>query len=86
METIVEEIDKDVAGGLVTNDMVRKSRSLYNLFDLDQTLYYKVLQTHFSETIPVISVPTVAWTAKFFSRKLNRPKGMYVNFYDKDSI
>lgn len=35
METIVEEIDKDVAGGLVTNDMVRKSRSLYNLFDLD---------------------------------------------------
>lgn len=35
METVFTERDQDVAGGLVTHDMIRKSRSLYNLLDLD---------------------------------------------------
>lgn len=35
METVFEDKDFDVAGGMVTPDMIRKSWSLYNLFDLD---------------------------------------------------
>ncbi len=68
MESAVQDKDEEVAVGMVTPEMIRKSRSLGNLYDLDQTLYYKVLQTHFEEILQVVSVPTVAWTAKFFSR------------------
>ena len=51
MESVVEDQEEEVIDGLVTPEMIRKSRSLHNLYDLDQTLYYKVLQTHFKETL-----------------------------------
>lgn len=31
MESVLEDKDEEVTGGLITPDMVRKSRSLYNL-------------------------------------------------------
>ena len=31
MESVVEDKDEEISSGLVTPDMIRKSRSLYNL-------------------------------------------------------
>ena len=60
------EIHKDLETNVigVNPDMIRKSRVLMNLEELDNTLYYNLLQNNWKESLSVIHTPTVAWYCK----------------------
>lgn len=70
----------------VTPDMIRRSRVLLNMQDLDNTLYYSMIIDKWKESLSIIHTPTVAWFCKNYSFMYRRPRGMVISLKDKGNI
>lgn len=70
----------------VTPDMIRKSRVLRNMQELNNTLYYNMICSNWSESLSIIQTPAIAWYIKNFSYQYRRPRGMIISLKDKGNV
>lgn len=59
---------------------------LRNIQDTNETLYYRLVQNHISEMMPIIYTPTVGLACERFSKNYRRNRGLFISYPNKDRI
>ena len=67
-------------------DDLARNTFLAALHDRNEVLYYKLLQDHLVEMLPVVYDPVVAQAIERFSHEFRRPDGVYLSVDDMDGI
>ncbi len=68
-----------------TSDLA-KNEFLAGLHDRNEVLYYRLLEEHLKELLPVVYDPVVAQAIKGYSHEFQRPNGVYLSVDDIDGV
>ncbi|HEX4187677.1 MAG TPA: NAD-dependent malic enzyme [Solirubrobacteraceae bacterium] len=63
-----------------------KNEFLAALHDRNEILYYKILEDHLTEMLPVVYDPVVAEAIERYSHEFQRPDGVYLSVDDIDGV
>ncbi|MBP2845044.1 NAD-dependent malic enzyme [Dickeya oryzae] len=67
------------------NDM-EKHVYLRNIQDTNETLFYRLLENHLSEMMPIIYTPTVGAACEHFSDIYRRARGLFISYPNREHI
>ncbi|BAJ03418.1 NAD-dependent malic enzyme [Shewanella violacea] len=86
IETIEEQASR--AYDQYTNFSNDLDRHIYlrNIQDTNETLYYRLVQNHITEMMPIIYTPTVGMACERFSKEYRRNRGLFISYPNKDRI
>lgn len=59
---------------------------LVSLQERNETLFYRLLQEHITEMMPVVYTPVVGEGCKLYSRIYRRPRGLYIGYNQLNEI
>lgn len=65
---------------------IQKNIYLHNLHNSNEVLFYKLVQDHIEEMIPIIYTPIVGTAVQEFSSQFRHPRGIYIAYPDKEHI
>jgi malate dehydrogenase (oxaloacetate-decarboxylating) len=65
---------------------LQKNVYLNKLHDTNQVLFYKLVQHHESEMIPILYTPTVGVAVQKFSREFQQVRGLYISYEQRYEI
>lgn len=68
------------------NSLLQKNIYLRNLQNSNLVLFYKVIQGHLAEMLPIIYTPIVGTAVVEFSKEFRQPRGLYLSYEDQDNI
>jgi malate dehydrogenase (oxaloacetate-decarboxylating) len=63
-----------------------KSGVLYDLYNRNVVLFYRLLKEHLAEMLPIIYTPTVGEAIQSYSHSYRRPGGLYLSIDDPEGI
>src|SRR5919197_173015 len=67
-------------------DDLARNTFLASLNDRNEVLYYKLLEDHLHEMLPVVYDPVVAQAIENYSNEFQRPNGVYLSIDDVDGV
>lgn len=59
---------------------------LVSLQERNETLFYRLLQEHITEMVPIVYTPVVGEGCKLYSRLFRRPRGLYIGYTQLNEI
>lgn len=65
---------------------LQKNTFLNKLHDYNQVLFYKLMQNHEEEMIPIVYTPTVSTAVEKFSHEFQQVRGLYISYSDRFRI
>lgn len=86
IETLEQQVKRMYAQYQAHPNNLGKNIYLNMLHDYNQTLFYRLVSDHLEEMLPVIYTPTVGEAAARFSIEHRRPRGLYINYTERDKI
>src|SRR5262245_24799038 len=63
-------------------DSLAKNEFLASLHDRNEVLYYRLLEEHLKEMLPIVYDPVVAQAIESYSHEYQRPDGVYLSIDD----
>ncbi len=85
-ETIQEQVDRAYKQYCGFESDMDKHIYLRNIQDTNETLFYRLVQNHISEMMPIIYTPTVGAACENFSNIYRRGRGLFISYPNRDRI
>ncbi|GIU04817.1 MULTISPECIES: NAD-dependent malic enzyme [unclassified Shewanella] len=86
IETIEEQASRAYDQYKNFSNDLDKHIYLRNIQDTNETLYYRLVQNHITEMMPIIYTPTVGMACERFSKDYRRNRGLFISYANKDRI
>jgi malate dehydrogenase (oxaloacetate-decarboxylating) len=89
VSTLEEQVARRYRDFLQRPTALERFLFLRALQDRNETLFYRLLRDHLTETLPIIYTPEVGEVCQLYSHIYYRPRGLYVSFpqrQDMDAI
>lgn len=85
-ETIAEQVERAYHQYTSFESDMDKHIYLRNIQDTNETLFYRLVQNHISEMMPIIYTPTVGAACENFSNIYRRGRGLFISYPNRDRI
>lgn len=86
IETIEEQTKRVYQQFQSLNSNIEKHIFLRNIQDTNETLFFKVVNEHVDEIMPIIYTPTVGEACQQFSKIYRQRRGLFISYPDIDRI
>ncbi len=86
VENIEEQAERAWRQYQEFNHDIEKHVYLRNIQDTNETLFYRLLDGHLSEMLPIIYTPTVGQACEHFSDIYRRARGLFISYNNRDKI
>ncbi|HEY0208892.1 NAD-dependent malic enzyme [Acerihabitans sp.] len=86
VETIEEQTERAWRQYQDFTSDIDKHIYLRNIQDTNETLFYRLLDGHLSEMLPIIYTPTVGEACEHFSDIYRRARGLFISYGNRDKI
>ena len=84
--TIEEQLQRTYENYLQKTSAQERHIFLTSLQDRNETLFYRLLQDHITEMLPIVYTPIVGMASQHYSHIYRRPRGLYIPFPQRDRI
>ncbi|OEF25918.1 NAD-dependent malic enzyme [Vibrio rumoiensis] len=85
-ETIEEQVERAYLQYQAFDSDMDKHIYLRNIQDTNETLFYRLVQNHITEMMPIIYTPTVGAACENFSNIYRRGRGLFISYPNRDRI
>ncbi len=85
-ETIQEQVERAYQQYKSFESDIDKHIYLRNIQDTNETLFYRLVQNHITEMMPIIYTPTVGAACENFSNIYRRGRGLFISYENRDRI
>jgi malate dehydrogenase (oxaloacetate-decarboxylating) len=85
-ETIEQQVARAYQQYLSFDEPINKHIFLRATQDSNETLFYRLLEAHLEEMMPIIYTPTVGDACERFSEIYRQARGLFIAFPDRDHI
>ncbi|GAK86773.1 NAD-dependent malic enzyme [Vibrio ponticus] len=85
-ETIQEQVERAYQQYRSFESDMDKHIYLRNIQDTNETLFYRLVQNHISEMMPIIYTPTVGAACENFSNIYRRGRGLFVSYANRERM
>ena len=86
LETIEEQVTRCYQQYCQYTDRMEKHIYLRAIQDSNETLFYRLVQTHLEEMMPIIYTPTVGDACEQFSDIYRSARGLFVSYSERDQM
>lgn len=86
IETMDEQQQRVYRQYSIISDDLQKNIFLNNLYNINETLFFKLISEHIQEMMPIIYTPTAGLAIQQYSNEFRKPRGIYVSYPDRDNI
>ncbi|MCX5885566.1 MAG: NAD-dependent malic enzyme [Proteobacteria bacterium] len=80
VSTIEEQLTRAYENYRQKETEVERYIFLTSLQDRNETLFYRLLQDHITEMMPIIYTPTVGVACQHYSHMFRRPRGLFISY------
>jgi malate dehydrogenase (oxaloacetate-decarboxylating) len=86
VENIEHQVERAYQQLCSYNDPLNKNLFLNRLLNSNLVLFYKLLEIHTQELLPIVYTPIVGSAVQEFHHKFSEPRGLYISYPDRDKI
>ena len=86
IETIEEQVERSYCQYSAFNTALEKHIYLRRMQDMNETLYYRLINDHLEEMMPIIYTPTVGEACERFSDIYRCARGLFITYEQRDQI
>jgi malate dehydrogenase (oxaloacetate-decarboxylating) len=84
--TIEEQLERSYAAFKNKSTDLEKYIYMRDLQDSNETLFYKLIEEHIVEIMPIVYTPVVGAACQNFSHIYRRPRGIFIAYPNRDKI
>ena len=86
VETLKEQATRAYMQYQSYNSNLKRSIYLRYLYDHNTILFYKLVNNHLKQMLPIIYTPVVDVSVRSHSREFRQPQGLYLSYPDRDHL
>ncbi|HYM00505.1 MAG TPA: NAD-dependent malic enzyme [Blastocatellia bacterium] len=86
VSSVEEQLHRTYENYSLKDSDIERYIFLLSLQDRNETLYYRLLQEHIAEMIPIIYTPVVGEGCRRYSHLFRRSRGLYISYPNRDSM
>ncbi|KLV02340.1 malate dehydrogenase [Photobacterium aquae] len=86
IESIEEQAERAYQQYMKFENDMDKHIYLRNIQDTNETLFYRLVENHITEMMPIIYTPTVGAACENFSNIYRRGRGLFISYPNRDRI
>ncbi|MES2614414.1 MAG: NAD-dependent malic enzyme [Bdellovibrionota bacterium] len=79
VETLDEQVVRVYGQYLKKETDIERNIFLTQLYDRNETLFFRLMQEHIQEMVPVYYTPTIGDVVKQFNQNFRRPRGLFIS-------
>jgi malate dehydrogenase (oxaloacetate-decarboxylating) len=86
VETIEDQLQRAYRQFSLQLDDLQRNIFLNNLYNTNETLFFKLISEHVDEMMSIIYTPTAGLAIQHYSDEFRKPRGIYISYPDQDNI
>lgn len=86
VETMEDQLQRAYRQYSLNFDALQKNIFLNNLYNTNETLFFRLISDHVQEMMPIIYTPTAGLAIQEYSNEFRRPRGIYIAYPDLDDV
>jgi malate dehydrogenase (oxaloacetate-decarboxylating) len=86
VETLEDQLQRVRHQYSLQQDDLQRNIFLNNLYNTNETLFFKLISEHIHEMMPIIYTPTAGLAIQHYSNEFRKPRGIYISYSDQDNI
>lgn len=86
METLDEQLQRAYCQFTLQADDLQKNIFLNNLYNTNETLFFRLIREHIQEMMPIVYTPTAGLAIQRYSDEFRKPRGIYLSYPEREHV